>query len=132
VSERSRVSRLIETDGPPTVSFSFSIIQPQGQQLLSLGWVQISASDSFSCLLGISEGSLDRSLFVSAHSLSNSVRPWGFPLIWIPLWACHWTSFWPQGVERYGGVGVGGREIGIGVGKELCDEEQSEGGLGVG
>ena len=27
------------------------------------------------------------------HSFSNSVRPWGLPLSWIPLWACHWTLF---------------------------------------
>ena len=25
------------------------------------------------------------------HSISNSVRSWGIPLSWIPLWACHWT-----------------------------------------
>jgi hypothetical protein len=25
------------------------------------------------------------------HSLSNSVSPWGLPLSWVPLWACHWT-----------------------------------------
>jgi hypothetical protein len=27
------------------------------------------------------------------HGLSKSVRPWGFPLSWIPLWACWWTFF---------------------------------------
>jgi hypothetical protein len=27
------------------------------------------------------------------HSLSDSVRSWGLPLSWIPLWACHWTFF---------------------------------------
>ena len=29
------------------------------------------------------------------HSLSNSVRPWGLPLSWIPLWACCWTFISP-------------------------------------
>jgi hypothetical protein len=27
------------------------------------------------------------------HSLSNTIRPWGVPLSWIPLWACLWTDF---------------------------------------
>jgi hypothetical protein len=27
------------------------------------------------------------------HSLSNSVRPWGFPLSWILIWPCHWIFF---------------------------------------
>jgi hypothetical protein len=27
------------------------------------------------------------------HSISNSVRTRGLPLSWIPIWACHWTSF---------------------------------------
>jgi hypothetical protein len=26
-------------------------------------------------------------------SLSNSFRPWGLPLNWILIWACHWTTF---------------------------------------
>jgi hypothetical protein len=29
----------------------------------------------------------------SIHSLGNNVMPWGLPLIWIPFWACLWTSF---------------------------------------
>jgi hypothetical protein len=29
------------------------------------------------------------------RSVSNSVRPWGLPLSWIPILACHWTSFPP-------------------------------------
>jgi hypothetical protein len=37
----------------------------RGHLFLSTGLVQISASDSFSCLLGHLEGSHDRSLFVS-------------------------------------------------------------------
>jgi hypothetical protein len=58
VSERSGGSRLIDTAGPPTgspsssASSSFSLIQLQE---LIIGWVQISTSDSFSYLLGISE-----------------------------------------------------------------------------
>ena len=65
-----------------------------GQQLLSVGWVQITASDSFSCLLSLSQGSHDRSHFCDRSIPSvNSVRPWVPPLSWIPLWACHWTSF---------------------------------------
>ena len=74
MSERSLGSRLIETAGPPTgspsssASSSFSLIQPQGSaqpQKLSIGWVQISASDLFSCLLDLSESSHDRPLSVS-------------------------------------------------------------------
>ena len=71
VFERSQESRLIENAGPPTrlpsssASSSFLLIQSQGQELLSIGWVQICASDSFSCLLGLSAGNNDRSLFVS-------------------------------------------------------------------
>ena len=56
---------------------------------MSFGWVQISASDSFSCLLD-----LWRAVIIGPHhSISNSVRPWGFPLSWMPMWACPWTSF---------------------------------------
>ena len=85
MSERSQGSRSIETSGPPTgllsssASSSFSLIQPQGSAMLSIVWVQIYASDSFSSLLGLSEGSYDRFLFC-AKSLSNSFRPWGLPL----------------------------------------------------
>jgi hypothetical protein len=70
--ERSQRSRSIETACPPTESafssdsFSLSKFNNRGQLFLSIGWVQISASDSFSCLLGLLEGSQDRSLFVSA------------------------------------------------------------------
>ena len=70
VSERSQGSRLIESTFPLTGSpFSPSLGLPKlnhrGQLLLSIGWVQISAFESFSCLLGLSGGSHDRSLFVS-------------------------------------------------------------------
>jgi hypothetical protein len=27
------------------------------------------------------------------HSLNNSIRPWGIPLSWIPIWTCYWNSF---------------------------------------
>ena len=70
--ERFQGSRLIKADGPPTASsassasFSFSLIQQQGSAASVIDWVQISAFDSFSCLLGLSEGSHDRSLSVSA------------------------------------------------------------------
>jgi hypothetical protein len=68
VSEKSQGSRLIETAGHPTgLSFSSASFGlpyfNNREQLLLLGWVQITAS--FSCLLGLSEGSNDRSLFVS-------------------------------------------------------------------
>ena len=63
---------------PPQLCLAFLKFNHSGQQLLSIGWMQVSTSDSFSCLLGLSEGSRDRPLFVS--SLSNSVRPWGRPL----------------------------------------------------
>jgi hypothetical protein len=53
----------------------------------------VSASDSFSCLLGLSEGSHARLLLQAYHSVSNSVRPQGLLLSWIPIWTCHWTSF---------------------------------------
>ena len=68
VSERSPGSRLIETAGPITglpsssASSSFLLIQPQGSAVLAIGWVQISASDSSSCFLGLLESSHDRSL----------------------------------------------------------------------
>jgi hypothetical protein len=70
VFERSQESRLIETAGPPTglpfssSPFSLLYVKNRGQLFLSIGWVQISASDSFNSLLGLLEGSLDRSLFV--------------------------------------------------------------------
>ena len=69
-SERSLGSRLIETAVPPTGSPSFSassnlsLTQPQGVAASSFGWMQIFASDPFSCLLGFSEGSHDRFLFM--------------------------------------------------------------------
>jgi hypothetical protein len=96
VSDKSQGSRLVETAGPPTgspfssASSGFPLFNHRGQLLLSIGWVQISTSDSFSCLLGLSEGSRDRLLFVH-HSLSNSIRLWSLLMSWIPIWACYWT-----------------------------------------
>jgi hypothetical protein len=61
VFKRSPGSRLIETAGPPTgfpsssASFSLFLFNHRDQQLLSIGWVQISASDSFSFLLCLLE-----------------------------------------------------------------------------
>jgi hypothetical protein len=81
VFERSQVSRLSKTAGPPvrspfsSNSFSLSQFNNRGQLLLSIGWVQISASDTFSCLLGLSEGSHDRSLFVTAFFGSDKTSP---------------------------------------------------------
>ena len=71
---------LLETAGPPTrfpfSSASFSLpCGYRGQQFLSIGWMQISASDSFSCLLGLLEGSHDRSLFVPLVS-GLGTSPW--------------------------------------------------------
>ena len=74
VSEKSRGSRLVEIAGPPTgspsssASSSFSLIH-RGQQLLPTGWMQISASDSLSCLLGLLEGSLP--LFFLSFALAT-------------------------------------------------------------
>jgi hypothetical protein len=72
VFERCWGCRLIETAGPSaglsfsSASFSLPYFNNRGQLLLSIDWVQISASDSFSCLLGLLEGRHDKSLFVSA------------------------------------------------------------------
>jgi hypothetical protein len=71
VFEISWGSRLIDTTGPPTglsyssASFSLSVIEHQ-ESAVSVHWVQITASDSFSCLLGLQEGGHARFLFVSA------------------------------------------------------------------
>jgi hypothetical protein len=70
VFKRPRGSRLIETDGllqdPPSPqllpAFPNSIT---GELLLSIGWVQISAFDSFSCSFGLSECSHDRFFIIS-------------------------------------------------------------------
>jgi hypothetical protein len=71
VFDRSQESRLTETTGPPiglfySTSFSHPQSNNRGQLLLSIGWMKISASDSFSCLLGLPECSHAWSLFVSA------------------------------------------------------------------
>jgi hypothetical protein len=66
VFERSQGFGLIETAGSPTgsrsssASFSLPSFNNSGQLLLSIGWVQISAPDSFRSLLGLLEGSHDR------------------------------------------------------------------------
>ena len=76
VFEKSQGSRLIETAGPPTrspfsisASFSLHLFNNRGELLLSNDWAQISASDFFSCLLGLSGGSRDRPLLVSITSV---------------------------------------------------------------
>jgi hypothetical protein len=53
--------------------------------------LQISASDSFTCLFGLLGGSHDRSILWALHKLHNSVRSWGLSLSWTPLCACLWT-----------------------------------------
>jgi hypothetical protein len=76
VFEKSLGSRLIKTAGPATglpfssASFSHSKFNTSSQLLLSIGWVQISVSDSFSCFLGLPECGVARSLFF--YSPSNS------------------------------------------------------------
>jgi hypothetical protein len=74
VSERSQGSRLLKTASLPmesssSASSSFSLIQPQGSiasvHWLGVGWMYISASDSFSCFLGLPESGHSRLLFVS-------------------------------------------------------------------
>jgi hypothetical protein len=70
-SQVFEITRLIETAGPPTglpffsASFSLSYFKNRGQLLLSIAWVQISASEPFICLLGLPEYSHARYLFVS-------------------------------------------------------------------
>jgi hypothetical protein len=68
VFERSRGFRLIDWSSYRiALLFSFfqpSLIQQQGSAASAIGWVQISSSDSFSCLLGLSEGCHDKSVFV--------------------------------------------------------------------
>jgi hypothetical protein len=34
------------------------------------------------------------------HNLDSSVRPWGLPLRWIPLWACH-SNFFSSGSSPF-------------------------------
>jgi hypothetical protein len=55
--------------------------------------VQLSESDSFSCLLGLSGAVMIGPFLWAFHTLSNSVRPWGLPSSWIQLWTCCWTFF---------------------------------------
>jgi hypothetical protein len=68
VFERSQGSRLIKTADPPTgspfssVSFSLPYFNNRGQLLLYIGWVHMSASDAFICLLGPLEYSHARSI----------------------------------------------------------------------
>jgi hypothetical protein len=67
-----------------SASSRISPIQPQGSPI-SVHWLGVSACDSFSCLLGLVEGS---------HALLLSVStPWSLPLRWILIWASHWTAF---------------------------------------
>ena len=70
VFERTQGSGLIDTAGPPTgshfssASFSLPQLNNRGELLLSIGWMQI--YDYFSCSMGLSKGSHNRSLSVSA------------------------------------------------------------------
>jgi hypothetical protein len=92
-------SNLVKTAGLPTgspsssASSSLSLIQPQ-ESASSVHWFVVnSSSDSFSSLLGLSEGSRARPFLWVLQSFSNCVRPWHLPLSWIPIWAYCWTSF---------------------------------------
>jgi hypothetical protein len=64
-------SKMIETAGPPTgspsstASFSLPQFNNRCQMLLSIHWVQLSAFDSFGCLLDLLECDHAKSLFVS-------------------------------------------------------------------
>jgi hypothetical protein len=86
VFERSQGSRLIKTAGPPTespfysASFSLPQFSNRVQLLLSIGLVQITVSDSFRCLWGSSEGSHDRSHFVSVPEPQKQCQTLGPPL----------------------------------------------------
>jgi hypothetical protein len=80
--QSSQGFRLIKTAGPPTElpfsAFQISLIQPQ-RTAASVHWLgEISASDSFSCLLGLSEGSHNRSLSMSASVIVSGLgtSPW--------------------------------------------------------
>jgi hypothetical protein len=77
---------------PPSQLLSdFSQFNHRVPQLLSIGWVLLSASDSFKQLLGLSEGSHAR---LQVHYIiSNSVRTLDLPLSWISIWAGLSTSF---------------------------------------
>ena len=88
-----RLLVLLQGHPPSELLLAFPQFNHRGQLLLFIGCMWISASDSFSSFLGFLEGSHDRLIFWVHHSLSSSVRSWDHPLSWIPVWACHWTSF---------------------------------------
>ena len=73
VFERFRVFRLIKTSSPSTEShlssnsFSLPWFNNRGQLFLYICWVQIPASDSFSCLL-----SLQRAIMIE-HSIASVI-----------------------------------------------------------
>ena len=99
VSERYQGSRLIETAGPPKGSPSslassiFPLIQPQGSAVSvhSLG-TNICVWLLAPCWVFHRAVMIGPFLWV-LYSLSNSVRPWGLHLSWVPLWVCCWISF---------------------------------------
>jgi hypothetical protein len=75
----------------PSASSTFSLIQSQ-ESLASDHSLGVSTSLSSACwafwravMLG--------SCLQAHHSLSNSARPWVFPLNWVLIWACNWTTF---------------------------------------
>ena len=70
-----------------------SFNQPQGS-LASVHWLsKVSAFDSFSCLLGLSEGSHARLLSINTIA-SVIVSDFGAsPWAGHPVWACRWASF---------------------------------------
>ena len=119
VFDRPWGSRLIETIGHPTglpfssVSFSLPEFINRGQLLLSIGWVQLSASDSFSCLLGLSECSHASSFFCEGSiglqfNCTTSIVLCNIPTIlhlWTPVglavpcrnWGCSIFQDYAQG-----------------------------------
>ena len=74
-------------DLPPQIFPTFPKFNYGGSGLLSIGWVLVSASDPFSCLLGFSEGN---HVPVCKHITAPLTMsgPWT-PVRWIPIWACH-------------------------------------------
>jgi len=73
----------VETAGPPTEWSSSSAFS-------SFSLIHLTLSTA--CWIFQRAVMIDPFLWV-LHSASNSVRPWGFTLSWIPLWACSWTFF---------------------------------------
>jgi hypothetical protein len=81
--DQLRLLVFLQNRPSPQLLSVFPQFNNTGHLPLSIGWVEITASDSFSCLLGLSGtvAMIDPFLW-ALHSLSNSVRPWDLPLSW--------------------------------------------------